>query len=516
MKPFHLVSALFLTWIVLSLSPSPCQAQETLNPVVKIDTPCVLAQQPQILSVLLHFSVSEQQTPSTDRGLLNLGLVIDRSGSMAEKKKLDYAKQAAMELIGKLKKNDIIGIVQYDDRVETLWPSAPVANRDAIRHIISTLVPGGSTNLAGGMMEGGRQVRDNRFDGIRRVLLMSDGLANAGVSDRSSIARMAASLRRQGVAVTTLGLGLDYDEDLMQAVAENGGGNYYYIEHPSQLARVFAQELGVLSSLVTRKFSLQFQWGDSVTGVRVVGYPSKDHGRSTVVEMTDFHAGEERTLLLQVEVAAGAPGVQNLGRFQLAFEDLLQASNRKLCQEVLVTRVLDQEQVRRNEDRMTAVESRLIIADQEHEETVRLFEQGKIPEAKTRMAAMEQSLAGDLETFQNVKLREKLAAVRMEKNILNQAEKDENYRKGYLKKRKADFYRSKQGQREAYLMMVGAKGEPVTALQQALKTRGFYKEKPHGLFDEPLRQAVEDFQRSVGLPADGIAGPRTLKEMNLY
>ncbi|MBN1140262.1 MAG: peptidoglycan-binding protein, partial [Deltaproteobacteria bacterium] len=434
----------------------------------------------------------------------------------ADKGKLDYAKQAARDLVGMLSGSDILGIVQYDDRVEPLWPSAPLENREPIRRAIAALTPGGSTNLAGGMLEGGRQVLHNRFGGIRRVLLLSDGLANVGVTDRAAIARMAASLRHQGVQISALGLGLDYDENLMQAIAESGGGNYYYIEHPSQVSRIFTEEMGILSSLVTRDFVLSFHWGDSVRGVRVLGYPTSHQERRTTVNMTDFHAGEERTLLLQLDLAAAPPGSQSLGSFHLGYRDPAQGKRHELSRPVAVERVREPERVARSENRGAAVESRLIAADHEHEEAVRLFEQGDAPAARARMAAMDQALQRDLGRYQDVKLRKKLEAVQLEAGAIAQAENDGDTRKGYLKQRKADFYRSQQGKRDGYLMQVGAKGEKVKDLQRALKGKGFYDGEENGVYDEQLRRAVAAFQKAAGFPEDGIAGPRTLNRLGLY
>ena len=130
------------------------QAADSVSPRVELENPYLLADKEQTVHLLIRFAVDGERDGDRRRENLNLGLVIDRSGSMADRNKLTYAKRAAQDLIGHLKADDIIGIVEYDDRISVLWPSSPVDDPNAIRRAISRLTPGGSTNLAGGMMEG--------------------------------------------------------------------------------------------------------------------------------------------------------------------------------------------------------------------------------------------------------------------------------------------------------------------------------------------------------------------------
>ncbi|MFO0007257.1 MAG: hypothetical protein ACK559_39695, partial [bacterium] len=87
---------------------------------------------------------------------------------------------------------------------------------------------------------------------------MSDGLANTGITEPREIAELVRTARRKGIRISALGLGRDYDEDLMQAIAENGGGRYHYIEHPSQMARIFQDELGTMFETCAQDVDLEF------------------------------------------------------------------------------------------------------------------------------------------------------------------------------------------------------------------------------------------------------------------
>ncbi len=127
---------------------------ESVKPVLEIDHPVVLAQKRGPVYLLVRFEVAEAgKDPSKPRPKLNLAMVIDRSGSMEDKGKMEYAKEAAKILVDGLESSDRLSIVEYDDRITVLWPSSPVESPGMIKKRIDTLSPRGSTNLAGGMMK---------------------------------------------------------------------------------------------------------------------------------------------------------------------------------------------------------------------------------------------------------------------------------------------------------------------------------------------------------------------------
>ena len=163
----------------------------------------------------------------TDRPRLNLALVIDRSGSMAEARKLDFVKTAAHHLVDMMGPDDLLSIVTYSQQVQVPWPSRPVGrDREELHRIISGLYPGGSTFLSGGLEEGFRQAKAGKRRGtLNRVLLLSDGLANVGVTNRGALRERAGDMAEKGVSVSTFGVGNDFDEELMTMVAGGGGGN---------------------------------------------------------------------------------------------------------------------------------------------------------------------------------------------------------------------------------------------------------------------------------------------------
>jgi Ca-activated chloride channel homolog len=204
------------------------------------------------------------------RPALNLALVLDRSGSMAGSKKMPYARDAAAFAVRQLMPTDRVSVTVFDEVVSTIVPGGLAVDKAAIIRQIDQIQPRGSTDLHGGWVEGGRQAESGRVDGaINRVLLLSDGQANVGVTDPNTLATEARGLAGRGVGTTTLGVGDDYNEDLMEAMATAGDGNYYYIESPAQLVDLFQTELQGLMATLGQKVSLGLepQGGAAVSDV---------------------------------------------------------------------------------------------------------------------------------------------------------------------------------------------------------------------------------------------------------
>ena len=197
---------------------------------------------------------------------LNLGLVLDRSGSMAGGRKMAFALEAAAFAVEQLMPTDRVSVTTFDNEVETIVPNALATNKPDLVRRIRGVAPRGSTNLHGGWAEGARQVEAHRTEqGINRVLLLSDGLANVGVTDPNAIAAEARGLAARGVSTTTLGVGDDYNEDLMEMIANAGDGRYYFIESPAQLVDIYQTELTGLMATLGEKVSLGLETRDGAT-----------------------------------------------------------------------------------------------------------------------------------------------------------------------------------------------------------------------------------------------------------
>jgi len=247
---------------------------------------------------------------SITRAPVNTAIVLDRSGSMAGDK-LENAKKAALQALERLGPDDIVAVVAYDDNVRVLVPATRATDKREIAAAIMRLTAGNTTALYAGVSRGAQEVRKflaaNR---INRVVLLSDGLANVGPSSPAMLAGLGASLAKEGISVTTIGLGLDYNEDLMTRLAMSSDGNHAFVENPAMLASIFDREFGELLSVVATNVEVRIVCPPGVRPVRVLGRVAEIAGRTVVVGLGQLSAKQERYVLLEAEVAPQAAGRQ--------------------------------------------------------------------------------------------------------------------------------------------------------------------------------------------------------------
>ena len=487
----------------------------SVTPNIEFDHPVVKAGQEMVVYVLVKFDVAILSGDiKKSRPNLNLSLVIDRSGSMADKGKLEYAKKAAGLLVDSLMATDRLSVVEYDDRITVLWPSSLVESPEFVKRQIDKLTPRGSTNLTGGMMRGVEETLKHKSDRyLNRVILLSDGLANRGITNRTQIVSLVTKVKHEGVRISSMGLGRYFDEDLMTAIAENSGGNYYFIENPSQMARIYREEMSILFTMVTKGVSFIFKKDEPVKDVQVFGYPAQIKESMISVSLEDFYSEEERTLLLRFTLAPQKPGKVIIGQLNMSYQDLVGEKPVEIIRELVVSATHEEGVVEKKENKKVVAESVLIQADQEHEEYVRLYEKGKKDEALNNIKQLTQVLEQKNVGLKDVRIAKKIEALQLEEKEIMRPQHD---KASYLKSRKQAFYQSKKGKRGKYILQEGSKGYEVERLQQALKGKGLYQGPIDGQYTEEVTDAVKEFQQTENLTVDGIAGPATLMALGLY
>jgi Ca-activated chloride channel family protein len=219
--------------------------------------PALLAAKNSTVDVLVRIQAPDAPKEGLpERPPLNIAIVIDRSGSMRGKP-LYEAKRAAGFMIDSLKPTDRACVVAYDDNVKIITESQAVENKASFRTAIQAIESGGCTNLHGGWLAGADEVATHIASNvISRVLLLSDGQANAGLMQTDAIANQCARLAATGITTSTYGLGNHFNEDLMQAMATSGCGNAYYSETGESLVERFREEFSLLSALCARNVRL--------------------------------------------------------------------------------------------------------------------------------------------------------------------------------------------------------------------------------------------------------------------
>lgn len=497
--------------------PDPLKGQIQLNQTT------VLSGGTRVVYALVSFEgIDIDPGVRKERPPLNVALVLDRSGSMGDEGKIDYLRRAAKLAVDRLGKNDTLSIVEYDDQINVMWPAHRVSNTGEVKAMIDKLEPRGSTNLTGGMMRGVDEAKEaldgpaDRDGTITRVILMSDGLANTGVTDHQEIAKLVRGAKSGGIRISAMGLGRDYDEDLMQAVAENGGGRYYYIEHPTQMARVFQDELGSLFETCAQDVHLEFSGNSIVRKAEVVGYEDAAGTRNVKRDLEDVFEGEKRSVLLRLEIAAPSSGNVDLGTLTLNYKTAKSGDVHSMKSELEVDVSGDRATVEKSRNNSVSAEAELAESDRIQKEQVKLYQSGKRDEAQRNMTALANELTTKNSTLKDERLQRKIEAINVENRQMTEAAASPTAQQDYLKSSKQRLYQAKSGKRTGFALQPGDKGREVEQLQEALKKAGNYKGPIDGIYDDDVRKAVLAYQKSKNIQADGVAGASTMDSMGLY
>jgi Ca-activated chloride channel family protein len=275
--------------------------------------------------VFVTVDVTGAEVPGARRSPVNLAVVIDRSGSMSGYK-LTQAKQAARQLVGMLSDEDRLAIVHYGSDVKALpGMQATYGNRARMRQYIENIWDEGGTNISAGLTTGQHQVNAARSEyKVNRIILISDGQPTEGVTDEASLKQTVRNIRAQGVSVSSIGVGTDFNEDLMQAFAEYGAGAYGFLEDAGKLASIFQKDLQQASTQVALNVELSFDLPNGVTLGEVLGYRAHQAGRTVRVPMPDFSAGQTERVVARVKVTGSAVGqAVDVTGLKLTYTDLL-------------------------------------------------------------------------------------------------------------------------------------------------------------------------------------------------
>jgi Ca-activated chloride channel family protein len=293
----------------------------------------------------------------THRPPLSLAIVIDRSGSM-EGAPLANAKAAAQNLVEKLTDDDAFSIVTYSSEVQTVVPMtrASSAARAAAHDAINAIYDEGNTCISCGITQASAELARSSTNGVRRIVLISDGQANAGIVDRNELADLASSTAAQGISLSTVGVGLDFDELTMTRLADVGHGHYYFVEDTAQLSTMFASELAAMTQTVAADVRLDVT-GANVTDV--YGYSYTRGREDVVIPLADMRAGETRKVVLHVVLPENAPRSFEVAKFRLAWRDVSTGRALDASTNVIATQTTDAREVTATIDRnaVSAIET---------------------------------------------------------------------------------------------------------------------------------------------------------------
>jgi Ca-activated chloride channel family protein len=286
---------------------------------VQTDRTLIRAEARSTRYVLLSFAAPEAERASA-REPLSVAFVIDRSGSMGGSK-IRLAREAVVQALRMLKSSDRFSVVCYDHEIDVVVPST-LATGEAIRNAVGQvqqLQARGNTNLGDGWLKGCEELAAHLTQGqIARCLLLTDGLANNGITDQAELARHAGELRSRGITTSTIGLGEDFDEVMLEGMARAGGGHFYYVETAVQIADCLTGELGEALEIVARDVTVAIQApaGTSVETLNRFTVRQED-GRASVV-LGDLASRQEVELVLRLTFPTGAAGATSRALFTVA------------------------------------------------------------------------------------------------------------------------------------------------------------------------------------------------------
>ncbi len=288
------------------------QAQPKLTLTAKTQKPLISATEKHAY-VLLRLSSAKSATPQAHKKL-NLSLVIDRSGSMSGQKIID-ARKSAIQMVKSMRDGDTVSVVSYSsDFTVNVEPTILTEiTRGKIEAIIHTISDGGGTNLSDGLINGISCVSKNKEKAqVNRVLLISDGNANKGITEPAKLNKIAREALQNGIVITTLGLGVDYNEDLMTGIADNGGGNYYFIEESDKITETLNQEISQMASTVGKDLQLKTTFPEGITLDKVYGWIAENNAQSVRVPLGEIFSGQTRAILCRVHLPKNLQSGQQL------------------------------------------------------------------------------------------------------------------------------------------------------------------------------------------------------------
>lgn len=356
-----------------------------------LDHPAILANQGTPVHLALRFTAPTLESKRSQP--IAFCVVLDRSGSM-QGEPLDQAKEAARRVVQNLRKDDQFALILFDNRAQTLIPLQANFDREAALKAIDRIHTGGSTNLTGGWMLGRDALKGAPKELPKKILLLSDGHLNVGITEPEQVKQIVAQgLEQHGIRTSCLGFGPDYLEDLMAALAAATGGSFHDARQPDSLPHIFDAELEGLQSLTVQNLRVRMKRSTFCeTAVLLSDYPVVDllENHGSEISVGDLVSEEQRTLVLFLEVLPlpliqGKPAASLEGEALLECEFLWDAiqkdsvSSHTEKRTIRVLAVQDESEVRHNEEIIPFIAAQQ--AGRSVSEAVDRVDQGQVEEA---------------------------------------------------------------------------------------------------------------------------------------
>lgn len=283
----------------------------------------------------------------------DLVVVLDRSGSMAAENRLPYAKEAVRSLLSRLHADDRFALVTFDSTAVVNTPLTPVteAQREHLVRQVNSLHPGSSTNISDGLLKARALFQGPAGERSRKVILLSDGEANMGIVDPKELTKIAASFAEHNTVLSSIGMGLGFNETLMASLADYGMGHFGYLEHLARLGEILEKDMQDARQVYASASGLEMTLGDGVTVTDAGGYPldvTSKPGTARVLT-GQLLGGTTRHFVVTMSVPTERLGEVSLGDITLHYDSSAGTRHVALARDTLRVAVLEPTQRGREE-----------------------------------------------------------------------------------------------------------------------------------------------------------------------
>lgn len=368
-------------WVLASIAAAgmaASAAQAKVGCTMGLDRSVLPSGKAERVVVKVALTVPKMDVTVRKRPPVNLCVVLDRSGSMGGDK-IEKAREAAITALRRLGPDDLFSLVAYNGEVETVVSATSASKADWIEDRIQSLQASGGTALFGGVSQGAAEIRRHveSKSFIHRILLLSDGQANVGPSSPIDLERLGAALLKESISVSTMGVGLDYNEVLMTGLAAKSDGNTYFVQHAADLSRFFDAELGDVLSVAAKQVVVEITLPEGVRFIRTVGREGRIEGRNVTFALNQLYGGQEKFLLLELEVPSQAPEQrQEVASARVLYEDATTLAMAEAVAKAIVTYTASKEESESSiDDEVQAIYARNRTAEA-REEAVLLNRKG--------------------------------------------------------------------------------------------------------------------------------------------
>ena len=279
-------------------------------------------------NIIVRLGVQAEEVSNRDRPDASLTFVVDTSGSMDRDNRIGLVKVALERLVNELDEDDSVAIVTYSDGAQILLEPTSVRDRDEILDAIDDLRTNGSTNLEAGLVRGYELAGESFIrDGINRVILASDGVANTGLTDPDGLVRLIRDDADRGIQLVTVGVGMgNFNDVVLETLADDGDGFYAYVNEVDEAERLFSDDLvsTLLTVAIDAKIQVEFN-EDVVASYRLLGYENRavlDRDfRNDDVDAGELGAGHQVTALYELELEDDVRASDRLGTVSMRWEN---------------------------------------------------------------------------------------------------------------------------------------------------------------------------------------------------